>query len=102
MWDLLITAGNLIIIPALLMTVRDRHAYIPRLSSGISLVGLVAVVIGMVGTGLVLSPIVVSIIGALWVYIFLFRHQPSSPETTSVIPEIGAAVHTEPAEESAV
>lgn len=102
MWDILITAGNLIIIPALLATALDRRAYIPRLSSGISLVGLVAVVIGMVGAGLVLSPIVVSIIGLFWVYIFLFRHQPAAPHTTAVVPEIGAEIHREPAEESPV
>lgn len=102
MWDLLITAGNLIIIPALLATVMDKRAYIPRLSSGVSLIGLVAVVVGMVGTGLVFSPVVVSVIGVFWVYIFFFRHQPAAPETTAVIPEIGAAVHTDPAEESPV
>lgn len=102
MWDILITAGNVIIIPALLTTVLDKRAYIPRLSSGISLVGLVAVVIGMFGAGLVLSPIVVSVIGLFWLYIFFFRHQPSHPETTEVIPEIGAAVHKEPAEETTV
>jgi hypothetical protein len=102
MWDLLITVGNLIIIPALLTTVLDKRAYIPRLSSGISLVGLVAVVAGMIGTGLVFSPIVVSIIGLFWVFIFFFRHQPSAPETTVVIPEIGVEVHTEAAEESTV
>ena len=76
MWDILITVGNLIIIPALITTVLDKRAYIPRLSSGMSLVGLVAVVIGMVGTGLVFSPIVVGIIGLFWVFIFFFRNRP--------------------------
>jgi hypothetical protein len=101
MWDILITLGNLVIIPALLATVLDKRAYIPRLSSGISLVGLVAVIAGMIGTGLVFSPIVVGIIGVMWVHIFLFRHQPAAPETTEVVPEIGAEIHREPWEETA-
>ncbi len=76
MWDALITAGNIIIIPALLNTALDRRAYIPRLTSGVSLVGLSAVMIGLVGAGLILSPIVVGVIGLLWLFIFLFRHHP--------------------------
>lgn len=76
MWDALITAGNLIIIPALLTTALDQRAYIPRLTSGISVVGITAVVIGLVGAGLILSPIVLGIVGAIWLFIFLFRHEP--------------------------
>jgi len=102
MWDILITAGNLIIIPALLTTAFDKRAYIPRLTSGVSVVGLTAVIVGLFGAGLVFSPIILTVIGLMWVYIFFFRHQPASPETTAVIPEIGATVHTESAEESSV
>jgi hypothetical protein len=76
MWDALITAGNLIIIPALLTTALDRRAYIPRLTSGVSVIGLTAVMIGLIGAGLILSPIVVGIIGLLWLFIFLYRHHP--------------------------
>jgi hypothetical protein len=82
MWDILITAGNLIIIPALLNTVLDKRTYIPRLTSGVSCVGLTAVTVGLVGEGLVFSPIVLALIGLLWVYIFLFRHRPA---TTPVV-----------------
>ena len=86
MWDALVTAGNLIIIPALLTTALDQRAYIPRLTSGISVVGITAVVIGLVGVGLTLSPIVLGIIGAIWLFIFLFRHEP---------PTLSAAVSSE-------
>ncbi len=100
MWDILITAGNVIIVPALLGTALDKRAYIPRLTSGVSLVGLTAVIVGLFGAGLVFSPLILIVIELLWVYIFLFRHQPTAPEMTVVIPEVGAAVHTEPAEET--
>lgn len=79
MWDILITAGNVIIIPALLTTALDKRAYIPRLTSGVSLVGLTAVIVGLFGAGLVFSPIILIVIGLLWAYIFLFRHQPALP-----------------------
>ena len=81
MWDALVTAGNLIIIPALLTTALDQRAYIPRLTSGISVVGITAVVIGLVGVGLTLSPIVLGIVGAIWLFIFLFRHEPPALST---------------------
>jgi hypothetical protein len=101
MWDLLITIGNIIIIPALLTTAFDRRAYIPRLASGVSIIGLIAVIAGLIGTGLVLSPIVVGVISALWVYIFLFRHRPGVPHSTVVVPELGITVHTESEETTA-
>ena len=100
MWDILITVGNLIIIPALIATALDKRAYIPRLSSGMSLVGLVAVVAGMVGTGLVFSPIVVSAIGGFWVFIFLFRHKPAVVGPIQV-PELPLAAHAELSDEPA-
>jgi len=77
MWDALITVGNLVFIPGLLTIALNKRSYIPRLSSGISLVGVVTVTVGLIGAGLVLSPIVVALIGLLWVYIFLFRGQAS-------------------------
>jgi hypothetical protein len=36
------------------------------------------VIVGLVGAGLVFSPIVVAVIGLLWVYIFLYRGQPAA------------------------
>jgi hypothetical protein len=79
MWDALITFGNLVFIPGLLAIALNKRSYIPRLSSGISLIGVSTVIVGLVGAGLILSPIVVAAIGVLWVYIFLFRGHPSSP-----------------------
>ncbi len=73
MWDAIITVGNIAFIPALLPTVLSRRARIPRLTSGISLIGILTVVIGLVGAGLVVSPIVVVGVGMMWGYIFLFR-----------------------------
>jgi hypothetical protein len=78
MWDALVTAGNVIIIPAILATALDKRAYIPRMTSGLSLIGIMAVVVGLIGAGLVLSPIVVGVIGFIWLYIFLFRSRPSA------------------------
>jgi len=86
MWDILITGGNLVIIPALLATALDKRAYIPRMSSGVTLAGVIAVIVGMVGAGLVFSPIVLGVIGLIWLYIFWFRHQPG--EATSVTGEV--------------
>jgi len=77
MWDALVTAGNLIIIPAMLKTVLDKDSYIPRLSSGLSLVGIVAVVVGLLGAGLYFSSVVVFVIGLMWLYLFFFRSHPA-------------------------
>ena len=95
MWDILITIGNIVIIPAMLGTALDKRSYIPRLTSGISLVGLTTVIVGLFGAGLVYSPLILIVIEALWVFIFLFRHRPPGTEATTVIPEIGVTVHTE-------
>lgn len=72
-WDVLITVGNLVIIPALLPTVLNPRAYVPRFTSGMSVLGIGTVVVGLAGTGLTLSPIVVGCIAALWGFIFLHR-----------------------------
>ena len=86
MWDALITVGNIIIIPAVLTTALDRRAYVPRLTSGFSVIGLVAVMTGLLGAGLVLSPIVVGIIALLWLFIFFFRHRPQTTPLVRVDP----------------
>jgi hypothetical protein len=72
-WDLLITIGNLAVIPALVPTLINRRAYVPRLTSGLSVLGISVVVTGLAGAGLVLSPIVVGVIGLMWALIFVFR-----------------------------
>lgn len=73
MWDVLITLGNLVFILALLPTVLHRGTYVPRLTSGLSLLGVAVVIVGLIGAGLVLSPIVVAVIGLLWGLIFILR-----------------------------
>ena len=73
MWDVLITLGNLAFIPALLPTIANRRAYVPRLTSGMSIAGILIVIVGLTGAGLVLSPIVVAAIGVMWGLIFIFR-----------------------------
>jgi len=73
MWDALITVGNIAFIPALVPALLNRSAYIPRITSALSLLGVSVVVVGLLGAGLVLSPIVVAAIGMMWALIFLFR-----------------------------
>lgn len=73
MWDAIITVGNIAFIPALLPTILSKRARVPRLTSGISIIGILIVVIGLLGAGLVLSPIVVAGVGMMWGFIFLFR-----------------------------
>ena len=77
MWDVLITLGNLVFIPALLPTILNRDTYVPRLTSGTSLFAVALVIVGFIGAGLVLSPIVVAVIGLMWGLIFLFRGEVS-------------------------
>lgn len=73
MSDALITIGNLIFIPALLGTILDRKASIPRMTSGISILALCFIVAGLLGGELYLSATVVVIINLMWGFIFLFR-----------------------------
>ena len=98
MWDLLVTIGNIIVIPALLAMVLDKKLYVPRISSGVSLIGLSLVIIGLVGGGFVFSPIVLGVINALWVFIFFFRSQPVGHEAAVVVPEVGTEIHVSPDE----
>jgi hypothetical protein len=80
MWDLLVTLGTLVFIPALLPTVLDSRTYIPRKTSAVSVLGLVVVVVGLSGSGLVLRGIVSSVVTGLWAFIFLFRGKEPSGE----------------------
>lgn len=96
MWDLLVTIGNIIVLPALLNMVLDKKLYVPRISSGVSLVGLALVIAGLIGGGFVLSPIVVAIIAVFWLFIFLFRGQPAGHHEAIVVPKVGAEIHKRP------
>ncbi len=73
MWDAIITAGNIAFIPALIPTIFSKQAYVPRITSGMCVIGVLIVVIGLMGAGLVLSPVVVGGVGVLWGFIFVFR-----------------------------
>ena len=72
-WDLLITAGSIIFIPSLLPTLFNKNAYIPKLTSVPTTIGLLIIVAGFIGLGLVTSPIITIITAILWGFIVLFR-----------------------------
>ena len=76
MWDVLLTLGNAVFIPSLVPALLDSRAYIPRQTSGLAVIGVSIVLVALVGQGLVLSPAMVAVVGAMWVFIFLFRAQP--------------------------
>jgi fatty acid desaturase len=95
MWDLLVTVGNIIVIPALVTMVLDKKLYVPRISSAMSLVGLGFVMVGLVGGGFILSPIVLGVITLMWLFIFLFRATPIAHQT-DVVPELGTEIHHSP------
>jgi hypothetical protein len=76
MWDILLTLGNAVFIPSLVPALLDSRAYIPRQTSGLAVIGVSIVLVALVGQGLVLSPAMVAVVGAMWVFIFLFRARP--------------------------
>lgn len=73
MWDFLLTIGNALFIPALVPAVLDKRAYIPRTTSGLAVVGIIIVIVGLIGEGLVLSPAIAVVGATMWAFIFLFR-----------------------------
>jgi hypothetical protein len=76
MWDVLLTLGNAVFIPSLVPALIDSRAYIPRQTSGLAIIGVSIVLVALIGQGLVLSPAMVAVVGAMWVFIFLFRARP--------------------------
>ncbi len=78
MWDLVIAIGNLILLPSLLPTLLDSRSYVPRITSGFAVIGLSFVVVGLIGEGFVISPILTSAAVLIWTFIFLFRGRPVS------------------------
>ena len=76
MWDVVIAIGNLILLPSLLPTLLDTRSYVPRITSGFAVIGLSFVVVGLIGEGFVISPILTSTAALLWGFILLFRGQP--------------------------
>ena len=76
MWDLLVTLGTVSFIPGLLPTILSRRTYIPRVTSAVSVFGLLVIIVGLVGSGLIMAPIVTGASAAVWAFIFLFRGTP--------------------------
>jgi len=77
MWDVLLTIGNAIFIPALAPAVVDKRTYIPRKTSGLALLGIAIVIVGLLGEGLVLSPAMAAVGGLMQAFIFVFRGKVS-------------------------
>lgn len=76
MWDALITLGNLVIIPSLVPTLIHKSSYVPRATSGATVLGLSVVFIGVLGAELYLSAVALAFIWTLWAAIFIFRGDP--------------------------
>ena len=76
MWDVVIAIGSVILLPSLLPTLIDSRSYVPRITSGFTVVGLSFIIAGLIGGGFVISPILTSADLLLWAFIFLFRGQP--------------------------
>ncbi len=72
-WDVLLTFGTILFIPGLMPTLLSREAYVPRLTSAVSVVGLSVIIVALIGTGFVLGPIVSTVTAVIWVFIFVFR-----------------------------
>jgi hypothetical protein len=90
MWDILMTIGNLAFVPALWTSVRDRRTFVSRKSSGLIVIGMCAVIAGLVGSGLYLTSAIGSVVGAMWLFVFFFRHKPAVIESIEV-PETAPA-----------
>lgn len=94
MWDILMTIGNLAFVPALWQSVRDRRTFVSRKSSGLIVLGMCGVIAGLVGSGLYLTSAIGTVVGAMWLFVFLFRHKPAVIEPIEVT-EAPAVVHAE-------
>jgi len=90
MWDALITVGNLAIVPSLLPTLLHKSAYVPRATSGVTVLGLCVVFVGVIGAGLYLSAIALGGIWTMWAAIFVFRGDPRRAELArhEPVPEV--------------
>lgn len=96
MWDALITAGNLVIVPSLIPTVLHKRAYVPRATSGLTVIGLSIVFAGVLGAELYLSAIALSGIWTLWVFIFLLRGDERKAERARREAELARGPAPEP------
>jgi hypothetical protein len=78
-WDILLTLGNAVFIPSLLPALFDSRSYIPRKTSGLAIIGILIVLVALFGQGLFFSPMMTACVGAMWLFIFLFRARPAIP-----------------------
>jgi hypothetical protein len=101
MWDILMTIGNLAFVPALWQSVRDRRTFVSRKSSGLIVIGMCAVIGGLVGSGLYLTSAIGTVVGAMWLFVFLFRHKPAVIEPIEIT-GAPAVVRAEIPEEASV
>ena len=79
-WDALITLGTLVFIPGLVPTLLSKEAYVPRVTSAVTLVGLSTIIVGLIGSGLVFSPIMSGMTLVMWVFIFFRRGKRPRPD----------------------
>jgi len=73
MWDYLAAAGTLVLLPALIPTLLNPKAYVPRLTSGLTALGLAALTVALFGAGLTLMALVDVGSTACWLGIFVLR-----------------------------
>lgn len=73
MWDCLAAAGTLILLPALVPLLLNSKAYVPRLASGLTALGIAMIAAALFGAGLTLTALVDvgSTVG--WVGVFVLR-----------------------------
>ena len=64
------------LLPSLLPTPLDSRSYVPRTTSGFAVIGLSFVVVGLIGEGFAISPVLTSLAVVLWAFVFLFRGRP--------------------------
>jgi hypothetical protein len=75
-WGASVTVGQFIH-PASFVTALNHWAYLPRPTSGTSFLRASIVALGLIGAGLVLSPVAGATIGVPWTFILLFRNNPA-------------------------
>lgn len=73
MWDYLAAAGTLILLPALIPTLLNSKAYVPRLTSGLTALGIAMIAVGLFFANLPLTALVDVGSTACWIGVFVFR-----------------------------
>lgn len=79
-WDTVVTAGLLVLIPAVIPTLLDRDAQVPRLTSGCLAAGSAIAAVGLLGLGAFKSVAIELTFAATWTAIFFLRGPRRPPE----------------------